>query len=79
MNALVLTGQVEAHAPKAAPPTTSTVANSGEFAIIKSQAGLNSYKLSVKEWVEKTIAIRQMQTLTARMASSWKEGANNGW
>jgi phage terminase large subunit-like protein len=25
--------------------------NSGEFAIIKSQAGLNSYKLSVKEWV----------------------------
>ena len=25
----------------------------GEFAIIKSQAGLNSYKLSVKEWVEK--------------------------
>ncbi len=31
--------------------------NSGEFAIIKSQAGLNSYKLSVKEWVEKTDAI----------------------
>lgn len=31
--------------------------NSGEFAIIKSQAGLNSYKLSVKEWVEKTNAI----------------------
>jgi hypothetical protein len=31
--------------------------NSGEFAIIKSQAGLNSYKLSVKEWVEKTRAI----------------------
>ena len=28
--------------------------NSGEFAIIKSQSGLNSYKLSVKEWVEKT-------------------------
>ena len=24
--------------------------NYGEFAIIKSQAGLNSYKLSVKEW-----------------------------
>ena len=44
--------------------------NSGEFAIIRSQAGLNSYKLSVKEWVEKTnaIAIRQMQTLTARTA-----------
>ena len=31
--------------------------NSGEFAIIKSQAGLNSYKLSVKEWVEKTNAM----------------------
>ncbi|MCX6911421.1 MAG: KilA-N domain-containing protein, partial [Verrucomicrobia bacterium] len=31
--------------------------NSGEFATIKSQAGLNSYKLSVKEWVEKTGAI----------------------
>ena len=31
--------------------------NYGEFAIIKSQAGLNSYKLSVKEWTEKTNAI----------------------
>lgn len=31
--------------------------NYGEFATIKSQAGLNSYKLSVKEWVEKTDAI----------------------
>ena len=31
--------------------------NSGEFAIIRSQAGLNSYKLSVKEWMEKTKAI----------------------
>ncbi len=31
--------------------------NYGEFAIIKSNAGLNSYKLSVKEWVEKTKAI----------------------
>ena len=31
--------------------------NYGEFAIIKSQAGLNSYKLSVKEWVLKTHAI----------------------
>lgn len=31
--------------------------NSGEFATIKSMAGLNSYKLSVKEWVEKTNAI----------------------
>ena len=31
--------------------------NYGEFAIIKSQAGLNSYKLSVNEWVEKTNAV----------------------
>lgn len=31
--------------------------NYGEFSIIKSHAGLNSYKLSVKEWVEKTNAI----------------------
>jgi hypothetical protein len=31
--------------------------NYGEFAIIKSRAGLNSYKLSVKEWTDKTNAI----------------------
>lgn len=31
--------------------------NYGEFAIIKSYAGLNNYKLSVKEWIEKTNAI----------------------
>ncbi len=31
--------------------------NYGEFAIITSQAGLNSYKLSVKEWSSKTNAI----------------------
>jgi hypothetical protein len=31
--------------------------NYGEFALIKSQAGLNSYKISVKEWVEKTNAV----------------------
>jgi hypothetical protein len=31
--------------------------NYGEFAIIKSQAGLNSFKVSVKEFVEKTNAI----------------------
>lgn len=36
--------------------------NYGEFAAIKSQAGLNSYKISVKEWVAKTNAIG----LTAR-------------
>jgi hypothetical protein len=31
--------------------------NYGEFAIIKSQAGLHNYKISVSEWVEKTNAI----------------------
>jgi KilA-N domain len=31
--------------------------NYGGFAIIKSQAGLNNYKLSVKEWVAQTNAI----------------------
>lgn len=31
--------------------------NYGGFAAIRSQAGLNSYKLSVKEWVEQTNAI----------------------
>lgn len=31
--------------------------NYGEYAIISSKAGLNSYKISVKEWVEKTNAI----------------------
>ncbi len=31
--------------------------NYGEFAIIKSSAGLNNYKISVLEWVEKTNAI----------------------
>ena len=31
--------------------------NYGEFAIIKTKAGLNSYKLSVKEWTQRTNAI----------------------
>ena len=31
--------------------------NYGEFAIIKSQAGLNNYKISVKEWAAKTNAV----------------------
>ena len=31
--------------------------NYGEFATIKSKAGLNSFKVSVKEWVEQTNAI----------------------
>ncbi len=35
--------------------------NYGEYAIIKSQAGLNSYKLSIKEWTEKTNEITRQQ------------------
>ncbi|MBI2136057.1 KilA-N domain-containing protein [Candidatus Woesearchaeota archaeon] len=31
--------------------------NYGEYAIIRSKAGLNNYKISVKEWVEKTNAV----------------------
>ena len=31
--------------------------NYGEFAIIKSQAGINSYQISAKEWVAKSYAI----------------------
>jgi hypothetical protein len=31
--------------------------NYGEFTTIKSQAGLNSYRISIKDWVEKTNAI----------------------
>ena len=31
--------------------------NYGEFAIIKSRAGLNSYKISAREWVKRTNAI----------------------
>jgi len=37
--------------------------NYGEYAIIKSQAGLNNYKISVKEWVEKTNAITTLTKL----------------
>ncbi|CWN40789.1 TPA: KilA-N domain-containing protein [Neisseria meningitidis] len=33
------------------------VFNYGEFATIKNQAGLNSYKISVKDWAQKTGAI----------------------
>jgi len=44
--------------------------NYGEFAIIKSQAGLNNYKLSVKEWVEKTGAIG-LKATTGRYGGSF--------
>ncbi len=36
--------------------------NYGEFAIIKSQAGLNSYRISIKDWVAKTNAIGLLAT-----------------
>ena len=38
------------------------VFNYGEFAIIKSLAGLNNYKISVKDWQEKTNAIGLIAT-----------------
>jgi len=38
--------------------------NYGEFATIKSSAGLNSYKVSVKEWVEKTKLFQQHSVRT---------------
>ena len=44
--------------------------NYGEFAIIKSQAGLNSYKLSVKDWVGKTNAIG-LKASTGRYGGSY--------
>ena len=44
--------------------------NYGEFDIIKSQAGLNSYRLSVKEWVEKTNAIG-LRATTGRYGGSF--------
>ena len=47
-----VSGQVEAHAPKAAPPTTPTAANPIEFDGIIQQAWLNSYKLRAKEQLE---------------------------
>lgn len=36
--------------------------NYGEYATIKSKAGLNNYKISVKEWVEKTNAVGLIAT-----------------
>lgn len=41
-----------------------------EFDIIKSQAGLNSYRLSVKEWAEKTNAIG-LKATTGRYGGSY--------
>ena len=44
--------------------------NYGEFAIIKSQAGLNSYKISVKQWVAATNAIG-LQAKAGRYGGTW--------
>lgn len=41
--------------------------NYGEFAIIRSKSGSNSYKISVKEWVERTNAI-------GIFAQAWRYG-----
>ena len=47
--------------------------NYGEFAAIKSQAGLNSYKLSVKEWVQKTNAADLLNVaLFGQTAAQWR-------
>ncbi|MDP2752570.1 MAG: KilA-N domain-containing protein [Rhodocyclaceae bacterium] len=56
--------------------------NYGGFATIKSQAGLNNYKLSVKEWVAQTerltllnqTAIHQMKLLLADAGTRQLEG-----
>ena len=45
--------------------------NYGEFAIIKSMAGLHSYKISTREWIEKTNAIGLKATAGIRPFSSW--------
>jgi hypothetical protein len=44
--------------------------NYGEFAIIRNQAGLNSFKISVKEFVEKTNAI-SIQAKTGRYGGTY--------
>ena len=49
--------------------------NSVEFDGIKMQAGLNSFTLTPKQWIEKTSTIRQMQTLTSRSLKQLEGGA----
>lgn len=44
--------------------------NYAEFDIIKSQAGLNSYRISIKEWVEKTNAIG-LKSTTGRYGGTY--------
>ena len=49
--------------------------NSVEFDGIKIQAGLNSFTLTPKQWIEKTSAICQMQTLATRSLKQLERGA----
>ena len=44
--------------------------NYGEFATIKSQVGLNNYKISVKEWVAKT-NVRGLRAATGRYGGTY--------
>jgi hypothetical protein len=48
--------------------------NYGEFATIKSQAGLNSYKISVKEWVAKTMENQRTETHAALVGFLTRRG-----
>ncbi len=49
--------------------------NSVEFDGIKMQAGLNSFTLTPKQWIEKTSDILQMRTLNARSLKQLEGGA----
>ena len=59
--------------------------NYGEFAIIKNQAGLNSYKLSAKEWMAKTHAssgrrsIRISKGISGTTPTSISSSASQTW
>lgn len=48
--------------------------NYGEFAIIRSQAGLNNYKISVKEWVEKIEDVHKAQAINYLEAYNIADG-----
>ena len=48
--------------------------NSVEFDGIKMQAGLNSFTLTPKQWIKKTSAICQMQTLATRSLKQLEGG-----
>lgn len=45
--------------------------NYGEFATIKDKAGLNNFKISVKEWCAKTNAIGLMKSIKKLDASTY--------